>query len=779
MAAIYMVGIVSYQGGRSVFLFCLLVLSLFVFLYSLLFSSHVFRLHGDWFLFLLPILFSVGYFRSNTYTEACDAATFLSLEGKGEVFGTVESIKGTEEKYQLILRESKVHWKGRWETCKGILVYLKQVEGIHIGNQISIKGKLLPLTRASNPGQFDEFSYFQKDQISFKVQGNEVKILDTKTSFLKDSLYHLKEYFLSALLFHLPKKEAGILSLMLFSEKSFMEEETKLLYQRNGIAHILAISGLHISLLGMGLFRFLRKIFLPLIPSILAVSLFLILYGILTDFSVSATRAILMILFSFGAILLGKTYDSISALAFSSFFILFSQPFELFSGGFQLSFLSVFGIAIISPALEECFSVSKVKWLISPFLSSLSVTFMTLPVLLFHFFEWPLYSLFLNLIILPFLSFVVLFGLCVAILGGIFFEISSFLSGPAYYILQWFEVVCQFAKNFPFHTLLSGRPTWYSLFFYYASLLLFLILCYEKKNKKFCRFFLCLPFAALLFCFYHPDPGLQIYFLDVGQGDGIYIQTKEVCILVDGGSSTVKEVGKYRMIPFLKQQGNAVIDYCFLTHLDADHINGIEELLSKMEIDQPHNLSGYQGNIIIRNLVVSKTVTKEKEWEALAALAKQKQVNLYSMEAGESLNFGELNMKSIHPFADFTGAGNAASLVLALSYGEFNLLLTGDLEGEGERLVADKLRGASFDLLKVAHHGSKNSSKAYFLDAISVKKAVISSGRGNTYGHPHVETLERLEEHGVEICIMEENGAVKVTCNGELVEYENFLSLLH
>ena len=775
MAAVYIIGIISYQGGRIFFLICLLLLNLFVFLSSIIFSKHIFRRYGDWFILLLPVFLGLGFIRIASWSESCDAENFFDLAGNGKIIGVAETIKGASEKYQVILRNSRLFFKGEWKSCNGILVYLDNIhsdregEMIRHGNTISVTGKWLPLSRASNPGQFDEFIYFQQDHISFKMLGSEVQILNKEISVLQDALYRFKEYLISGLLYHLPEKEAGILSLMLFSEKSLIDEEMKLLYQNNGIAHILAISGLHISLLGMGLFRILRKLYLPMAPSILCVSIFLFLYGILTNFSVSATRAILMILISFGAIILGKSYDMLSALAFSALFVLIREPASLYSAGFQLSFLAIFGISVIYPVMERLFLTSKRKRWLSPLFSSISVTLSTLPVILYHFFEWPLYSILLNLLVLPFLSVVVLFGLCAAVLGEAFLGAGYFLSGPVYYLLLWFESVCRFTEMLPFHTLLSGRPAWPTLVVYYLLLFVFLTLGYRKKeeaHKKFCRLAFLLPIFGFVICFYHPDSVLRIWFLDVGQGDGIYIQSEGVSILVDGGSSTVKEVGKYRIIPFLKYQGKAVINYCFLTHLDADHRNGIEEILM-------------QNQIIIQNLVVPRAAVKEEHWFSIQNLAKEKQVNLYVLEAEQSLEFGKLKLDCIHPEYAFEGSSNAASLVLSLSYGEFDLLLTGDLEAEGESVVADILRGSQYDLLKVAHHGSKNSTNTSFLEAVSVKTAIISSGKGNSYGHPHKETMDRLRYYGVETLLLMNCGAVEVTSNGEWMEYVNFLSPLH
>jgi competence protein ComEC len=582
----------------------------------------------------------------------------------------------------------------------------------------------------------------------------------------------------------LSEKESGALIAMLLGEKYLLDEELKNLYQENGISHILAISGLHISLIGMFVFKLLRKLKVPLIPATIFAILFIYSYGILTNFSVSTNRSVVMMMILLLSTILGKTYDMLSATALSAFIILLHNPLQIFSAGFLLSFGAVLGIAVLIPCLKELFPAKPA--IVNSIYLSISAQIITMPMVLTFFFQFPVYSLLINLLILPCTSALVLSAIFAGIAGIICLPLGVFCIGGTNYILKFHEWVCRIGSNLPGNLITPGKPDALQLFLYTAFLLAFL--WGVKRYKR--RFLTLLPLMSVIVLLLPGDnPGLEITMIDVGQGDAIFLESASgTNYLIDGGSSDVSRVGTYRIQPFLLSQGVDHIDYAFVTHGDTDHISGLRELLA--------------GNkIMIRRLVLPDTDYEDEALEELKSLAGERGVEILVMKRGDHLKEGDLLMTCLHPSPEYPATSkNAYSLVLSVTYGEFDMLFTGDLEKEGEELVTQLLQeqmimfmnsdhsnvsggkhanellqpATDYDVLKVAHHGSKNSTFEEFLHIIKPEYALISCGKDNSYGHPNVELLERLSQVESKVMITYENGAICIKTDGERMEIEGY-----
>lgn len=267
-----------------------------------------------------------------------------------------------------------------------------------------------------------------------------------------------------------------------------------------------------------------------------------------------------------------------------------------------------------------------------------------------------------------------------------------------------------------------------------------------------------------------PSEQFRLNILDVGQGDAIVLELPHgKTVTVDGGSSDVTAVGEYRILPFLKSGRVEKIECAFLTHMDRDHISGIQELLE---------MEGKQGGgIWIKNLAVPAVFKENSVWKEIKQAALQKGTKIFYFRAGDILEIAGVQFLCMHPPEDFQDASeNAASLVLKVIYGEFDALFMGDLEGKGEETLiktyAEELKET--DLLKVAHHGSKNSSTEELLRLCMPKLSVISCGQGNRYGHPHEEVLKRLEKTGSRMVFTKDSGAVTVITDGKQMKVQEY-----
>jgi competence protein ComEC len=303
----------------------------------------------------------------------------------------------------------------------------------------------------------------------------------------------------------------------------------------------------------------------------------------------------------------------------------------------------------------------------------------------------------------------------------------------------------------PYHTLIIGRPNLYLVYLYYGFLALFVILI-NKSPKRINL--LVLSFLLIIFI-PQDDHKLQFTFLDVGQGDGIVVETPEEKVyLIDGGSSTVKQVGTYRLIPYLKFNGIGQIDAIIVTHGDEDHTSGISEIIE-------------DGSIHIKRLVVPAVPLVESDLVELVDLAQKNKIDVVYIKKGDTIIDDKVNITCLHPDKSFrTASVNAYSTVLEFSYGSFQGLFVGDLEGDGEEGLNHLIH---YDLLKVAHHGSKNSTSNGFLLKTQPKISVISCAKKNRYGHPHQELLERLDTAGSKIVITSNCGAITVKTDGKTI----------
>ncbi len=292
----------------------------------------------------------------------------------------------------------------------------------------------------------------------------------------------------------------------------------------------------------------------------------------------------------------------------------------------------------------------------------------------------------------------------------------------------------------------------------------------------------CMMMLLPLCLFPVPEAAFEAVFLDVDQGDGIVLRERGgAVLLVDGGSTGVQKVGEKRIIPYIKSQGIRVIDCAFVSHTDSDHMSGLKEILEAMPVYSAYrdSLPGYVGTPVVKRLVLPTWQEMEDEvYQSLVELAREKNVEVYYMEAGDRMILGKnLNCFCLAPEEGIPYENkNAASMVLLASYGEFDMLLTGDMEKEGEMRLLERMNEVSDlpEVLKVSHHGSRTASSEEFISILQPRISVISCGKNNRYGHPHTETLETLYGANSRVYRTDESGCVTVKVGKERIMVEEF-----
>ena len=776
------------------------------------------------FLAIIVIILDVLLVRM-LFTEAVNVedGSVLTIEASVKSM-TVKTVAGEEVLAVTVDDISDVNLEAR-----SVLCYFPIDTKLRLGQRIRARGSVALFQHATNPGQFDYAEYNFHKGVSFAMFDCRLLAVGKNYSRLRQGLYELRLRGETRLADKLSHEDAAIMKAMLFGNKGEIDGETKELFTKNGIAHILAISGLHISFLAMSLYKLLRKLGIKLRISALISEILIILYGVMVGFPVSAFRAIFMFSLFLVSRTIKRSYDMLTAMSLALIVLVITYPPGLFDTGLIMSFLAVLGVGFFGDSYLR--NIWKVPDFFQSVFISVWISLCSLPVMAVSYYEVPIYSLALNLLVIPLMSLLLTCGVILVLC-----PVSSVITARIIaLILYSYKGACAFLENTGMGRVNVGAPKKVQVVVYYILLVLavwwplihirFNVIGSLRRNIV---TGMIVVLALFLFCI-RPCRGLDVYMLDVGQGDCMVIRNDNKNVyIIDGGSSSVKKVGEYRIIPCLKWMGVNEIEAVFITHPDSDHMNGLIELLTEQRKEA----------LTVKRVYIFSGAMGAEEYDELSMLCRNSNVELLGIGRGDVLVDGELRFSVLSPgyceygkgedakdgvrspigytgvngnenansyssYAYFDPTSNNASLVMHIKYKDFDMLTTGDVEEEGEKDIMrsgilervedngdcggekpgknktyhlNKLMGGSanqvypldnsIDVLKVAHHGSSGSSSLDMLSRISPRVSLISVGERNRYGHPHAETLERLEKVGTSIYRTDQSGAIIVSVDG-------------
>ncbi|MDQ0216803.1 competence protein ComEC [Oikeobacillus pervagus] len=613
--------------------------------------------------------------------------------------------------------------------------------------------------RNENGFQFEKF--LNQQQIFWILEPQFISLSSCKPAprSILSTLFEWRHSMTEIIKEDYPDELKGIAAALLFGDRSLAEDELLTAYQRLGIIHLLAISGLHVGLISGALFYILIRMGITKEYANIILLIFLPIYAIVAGGSPPVIRATLMTIVVLLSLQRPEKWTPLDALSCSLLIVLILQPYLIYHVGFQLSYAVSFSLILSSTRIIPIFQTLFSKMFAITVISQTA----SIPIMLFHFFEISFLSLITNLFFVPFYAFIVL----PFILGT--FLLQFFLPGimsllPVFMVIvQPIHEVAIRLSQWKYATIITGIPNDLLLALYIMATICAFIIWEKKRGLIYGSFVVVLTIVFHLFLpFCHPQG--EVNFIDIGQGDSILVRlpySKGTYLIDTGGVLPFKKehwkerqqsfsIGEDVLIPYFKSKGITQIDKLILTHSDYDHIGASIEIMEHLKIKEIIISPGSEAKAVMKNIIHQ---------------AQRREIPVQYGIAGQSWTVQGAFFSFLHP-ADTRYEGNDDSLVLYMELGGKTWLLTGDLEKEGEEDLVKRYH-VNVDILKVGHHGSRTSTTEPFLDMLSPSYAIISVGKGNRYGHPHREVMESLKKRRVKMLRTDEHGEISYKFYGQ------------
>lgn len=665
-----------------------------------------------------------------------------------------------------------------------VLVQTPRFPVIEYGSRIEVTGQL------TTPPENEEFSYrdfLARQNIHSLMSWSQPSVLEEKQGVpIRHLMLAIKQRAQTTINLLIPEPQSALLNGILLGTGNLLPPDLEEDFRRTGLTHIIVVSGYNISILagvlvsaGEPIIGRRRAVYFALVG--------IVLFVLLVGLDVSVIRAAIMGgLYLIINRLLGRPYFAIGSLFLTGLLMTAFHPTALWDISFQLSFMATLGLMLFVEPLTSGFERRLKRWferkvvkLIMGFLSdalivTLAAQLFTIPLIVFYFKQVSVISLLANFLVLPVQPAIMVFGGLATLIGLFVLPIAQPFGWVAWFFLSYVTGVIELLARIPWAVIPLDLSV-EGLLFLYAVLLTvawYQQLPLEERGAILGRLGQGLPGRVALTSSFiltiliwqwgttRPDNHLHIAFLDVNQGDAIFIQTPTGRqILVDGGFyPTLLHDRLASQMPF----GDRTIDFVIATHPDADHVTGLPGVFERYEVGQ--------------FITDGSTADSSPIFAEVLAIAIDNGAEVRPALAGEVIEFGDgVRLEFIHPGRErHPSERNENSVSFRLVYGDFTLLLTGDAEEEGEAdMVASgyPLRSLVF---KAGHHGSRSSSNDFFLEAVQPQIVIISAGKDNRFGHPHQEVLDRTAAVGATLLRTDELGTIEVITDGTTMWWQAY-----
>ena len=731
---------------------------------------------------ILLLFFCLGVFLCRLSAESIKtslmiyAGHFVTLEGT-----VVQESDLREDRVNYVLKAQSVALGTEEKKSDGlVLVTVWQPKYLYgYGDVLKVKGRLSMPEEPGNPGAFNYREYLARQGIGLILSVNGDQNVSYsgigEISQVVDFALTVKKRLLAATDKTLSEEHAALVKGILFGNCGQIKPEIKEAFQQTGLIHILSVSGLHVGFVLLAVLALSGVLRLPKKYNLPIAGFILVFYSVMTGISPPVLRATVMALMLLLGQHLGRQRDWAVALSLAGLVILLYQPLNLFNPGFQLSFTATWGILYLVPILASFFEqkLRMNKSLGQVLAVPLAAELVTLPLVALHFnlisFSAPL----ANIIGVPIVGVITLLAALGTATGLVYLSLGQFINISTAFFLDIFIWSVKLFQHLPGAFIYVATPPLFLVFLWYGLVIMSVnkdLRGWAGKQVPVHPLWLAATIVLIAVTFWSAGsflPGnsarqLTVHFIDVGQGDSVLLQTPAgKNILVDAGGhrgelSSGTGVGDKVVLPYLRRLGVQKLDLLVFTHFHEDHVGGAAAVIKGLPVETV--------------IVPPQDEKPEDNYGKLLALVYSRGIAVQTATAGDRLKLDpHVKIDVLSPPHDMTGVNND-SLVLRISYGKEDFLLTGDIEKEAQNFLLQQGYDLASEVLKVPHHGSRNCMLE-FLEEVKPQAVVITVGRNN-FGHPALETLEHIQNTGARIYRTDRDGAVIFRTDGNSIKVE-------
>lgn len=784
----------------------LFLMATLFFLVVLLAVLHLFQRSTHGFYWFVPLVLAIGCYHGNTHLKAPFAENHIynRIDKKTSVvlIGTMATMAGYDGKTsQVIIKASSIRHKDNAVLLPAQGKILLRLQGpwpeeLSPGDTLAIRTELKRPDSFRTPGVFDYAQYLARKDIWLTGFIHSPLFLQkiTENQSVLHFLRYVPERLRAKIGKHIdravPTRMSGVYRALLIGDRSHIDEDTLEIFKGSGTMHILAISGLHVAIIGTllyaGFFWLLsRSETLLLRFTIKKWAAFFSLpvllgYGLLAGMNTPVVRAVIMSSVVIIALCSNRQKSPGPLVAFAALLILAIDPLQLFTVSFQLSFSAIIGILFLLPILKRLLFTSTestlepsrkekiINWLTAGLLVSLVANLATAPIALASFNRFSTVGPFANLVIEPLI--------CLWSLAAGFLALPFIFLQPeiATYLLQFGAVgldaamhAAAFFSSFSFSTIWLPSPPAWLLIIYFCSLTGFAYSCSKKRWSvlpAFCSLSLC------LWLFVHPPQEYQaqgedffrISYLDVGQGSATFLEYPSgLRVLIDGGGSSFSTttVGERVIAPFLWTKGIRKIDAIIITHPDADHYNGLGFIIKHFSP---------------KILWIRDKDGHDNRFKRLVQFAEEQGMSVFIPEKDDLLREGSTSVQCVanvsawentahsNTYGSMSRNSGNNGLVLKACARHFCTLFPGDIGRSSEQALIDQGVDLNADVLLSPHHGSITSNSRHFLEAVAPKYLLVSAGRSTKGYFPHQGLAKDCENQSIKLFTTADQGTLQI-----------------
>ena len=644
----------------------------------------------------------------------CNISKKSKFKDETKITGIINKITVSENNTQIELISKEK-----------ILVNIYKTVNLELGDKIEVEGKLEIPSNNTFFNLFNYKKYLKSKKINYIFKSKSIKLINKNNKFK----YKIKNKIIN----HINKyKIKNYLKTFILGENE-IDKNIKNTYQINGVSHLFAVSGMHLSLFASILNYILKKIIKNKTIISLIIIIFFIFFSFMTNYSPSILRGLIFYIL----LTINKTFNlkinPIKLILLDLIILLTYNPYYIYNMGFIYSFIISITLIITSNIINKYKNyISKI------FITSLICFIVSIPITINNFFEINLLTPLINVIFVPLISFIIfpisLITLLLKPLDNIFIILI--------YIL---ETLSKTISKLKITITLSHIP-WYIMIIYYIFIILSIIGIKNKKIKLFIPLILLITIHANIKNIYKPT---RVTFLDVGQGDSILLELNKN-ILIDTGGKINSSIAETYTVPYLKSLGIKKLNYLILTHSDFDHMGESINLVNNFKTEK----------------VIFNCGTYEQSEKELIKLLNKKNIKYYSCIKELNIDKNKLYFLQTKEYDN----ENDNSNIIYTELNGYKFMFMGDASITTEKEIISIYNLPDIDVLKVGHHGSRTSSSIEFINEINPKYSIISVGKNNRYGHPNKETLDNLKDS--KIYRTDQDGSIMFKINNSKLKIE-------